>query len=219
MELLLRNNVPAEEQVKDPVRFIGTNGYKVIVVGNSITLHSPKPEIGWTGDFGMAASCEKADFIHRLYALCSERREIQMCILQASVFEKYYYRDFIFDEYRMAKNFAADCVILRISENVAPVPERSDIFLKRYKQLVRYVSKENAKLIFTTGFWKNEFADSVIRFAARECKAVLVELGDLGEDSSMRADGLFEHKGVAMHPGDKGMEAIAERIFSVMQRF
>jgi hypothetical protein len=35
----------------------------------------------------------------------------------------------------------------------------------------------------------------------------------------MRADGLFEHKGVAMHPGDKGMEAIAERIFSVMQRF
>ena len=43
MELLLNNNVPAEEQVKDPVRFIGTKGYKVLVVGNSITLHAPKP--------------------------------------------------------------------------------------------------------------------------------------------------------------------------------
>lgn len=91
MELLLNNNVPAEEQVKDPVRFIGTKGYKVLVVGNSITLHAPKPEIGWTGDFGMAASCKKADFVHRLYALCSEKKETQMCILQASVFEKYYF--------------------------------------------------------------------------------------------------------------------------------
>ena len=49
-----------------------------------------------------------------------------------------------------------------------------------------------------------------------DCKAELVELGDLGEDSTMRADGLFEHKGVAMHPGDRGMAAIAKRIFSVI---
>ena len=216
MKLLLSNNVPAKEQVKDPVRFIGTKGYKVLVVGNSITLHSPKPEIGWTGDFGMAASCKKADFVHRLYALCSEKKETQMCILQASVFEKYYFLDFIFDEYRKAKDFAADCVIFRISENVAPDPERSDIFLKRYKQLVQYVSRESTKLIFTTGFWKNGFADPLIRETAQEFKAELVELGDLGENSSMRADGLFEHKGVAMHPSDKGMEVIAERIFSVM---
>ena len=160
--------------------------------------------------------CEKADFVHRLYTLCSERGKTRMCILQASVFEKYYYRDFIFDEYRAAKDFAADCVIMRISENVAPVPKRSEIFLKRYKQFAGYLSGENAKLIFTTGFWKNEFADPIVKRAALDCKAELVELGDLGEDSAMRADGLFEHKGVAMHPGDRGMAAIAKRIFSVI---
>ena len=216
MELLLKNDVPVEDQVENPIRFIGEKGYKVLVVGNSITLHSPKPEIGWTGDFGMAASCEEADFVHRLYTLCSERGKTRMCILQASVFEKYYYRDFIFDEYRAAKDFAADCVIMRISENVAPASKRSDIFLKRYKQFAGYLSGENAKLIFTTGFWKNEFADPIIKRAALDCKAELVELGDLGEDSAMRADGLFEHKGVAMHPGNRGMAAIAKRIFSVI---
>lgn len=52
MELLLKNDVPVEDQVENPIRFIGEKGYKVLVVGNSITLHSPKPEIGWTGDFG-----------------------------------------------------------------------------------------------------------------------------------------------------------------------
>lgn len=83
MELLLRNNVPAEEQVKDPVRFIGTNGYKVIVVGNSITLHSPKPEIGWTGDFGMRQVVKRLILFidYTLYVLSAEKSKCVFCRL------------------------------------------------------------------------------------------------------------------------------------------
>jgi hypothetical protein len=39
---------------------------RVLVLGNSITQHGPSDAVGWTGDWGMAATSIEKDFVHVL---------------------------------------------------------------------------------------------------------------------------------------------------------
>jgi len=39
---------------------------RVLILGNSITIYSPAPQIGWYGDWGMAAGSKDKDFVHIL---------------------------------------------------------------------------------------------------------------------------------------------------------
>ena len=82
---------------------------------------------------------------------------------------------------------------------------------------MRYLNPtEHAKILLTTGFWRHP-GDAGIMELGEEFGFPLVQLGDLGEREEMKAIGLFEHTGVANHPGDRGMEEIARRIFNALQ--
>jgi hypothetical protein len=108
------------------------------------------------------------------------------------------------------KEFGADIIIFRLGENV----KRTDwpVFCEAAKNLIDYVNSKCGKVLITTCFWRNEILDEAIKELADANDFTLVDIGC--KDDSLMALGLFEHKGVAAHPGDEGMEFIANKIFA-----
>ena len=223
MDQMDKNTVPAKDQLWDDdcVYFTNTagKGKRILFVGNSITLHGIRPEIGWHGCWGMAASSKEKDYVH----LTMERvrqmdPDAAFCICQVADWERNFFRgEEILAQYAHARAFEADIIILRLVENCPKKDYEKQLFMTQYDGLMRYLdSTGSAKVIVTTGFWKHP-ADEAIRAWAKEHKHPLCDLGELGEQDEMKAVGLFEHTGVANHPGDVGMKAIADAIWAELQ--
>lgn len=224
MNQIDKNNVPAENQLKvnESVFFENRNGkgLKILFVGNSMTLHGYKPDIGWYGkDYGMAASEKKKDYVHLVMSEIKKNEpDASCCICQAAQWEVNYKqgeeRLSMYDE---ARDFDADIIVMRIIENCPTKDFESECFYNEYKKLIDYLNPDKkSKIILTTGFWKHP-GDAEIMRVGKERGYTTIYLGELGEDDDMKAVGLFEHEGVAAHPGDKGMKAIADLIFEAKE--
>ena len=218
------NTVSAENQIKNLPNpyYLGEekdNSYKILILGNSITRHGPLSEIGWENDWGMAASALEKDFVHILFEKLELAKKLPYFMVRsASKWETSYLNEGVLSSFEKEKAFNPDVIVFRLGENVVDVKneEQKIVFAQKIAELINYIGTKDTKIVYTTCFWENELVDEAIRLNAKE-KGCLVELCDLGKESTMRADGLFWHAGVAGHPGDKGMQAIAERIFESLK--
>lgn len=221
MEQIEKNTVEAKGQLKKNnfVTFENENGKgkKIMFVGNSITRHGRLPEIGWDRDWGMAASEKSKDYVHLMMdKFKKEYEDAAFCICQVAEWErKYKEGEKVLDEFSDARDFEADIIIMRAVENCPRDDFDKDLFKKQYESLISYLNPSGkAKIVMTTSFWKHTATEALKEFASEKNIPVAV-LEDLGEDDEMKAIGLFEHEGVANHPGDKGMQVIAERIYNL----
>ena len=141
--------------------------------------------------------------------------ESQIILAQAAEYERNYENEdaeSFLPWYEDAVNFKPNIIVMRIAENMPYENVDESKFKEGYLKLLSFFKRDtNAKVIFTGSFWKHP-ADKYIKMLAGEYGYPFIELGDLGELDEMKAAGLFEHSGVAAHPGDLGMQMIAERI-------
>lgn len=223
MSQLSKNTVSAKNQVKSKELIRCTDadngGVRVMFLGNSITFHGTKPEIGWYNSWGMAASAEEKDYVHILMRYVRKTNpDAAFCVCHGGKWERHYQEDIDFyDQYSAARDFGADVIIVRIIENCRAEDFDNKKFKKELMQFIKYLSgSKSPKLIFTTSFWKHP-GDIVVKELSKESESPLVSLGDLGQNEEMMAIGIFKHEGVSIHPGDKGMQAIADRIYSVLK--
>ena len=222
---LRKNTVNSKNQLADTdiVRFINPNGKgrRILFVGNSMTLHGICHEIGWKYECGMAASSKENDYVHIMIDEISETcDDCAFCICQVADWERRVFDGtFQFGSIQNAQDFCADIIIFRAIENCPWKNFENEMFVDELNRLFLFLSPENkTEIIMTTGFWKHPGNSAIIDYSER-CGLPLVDLEDLGELDEMKAIGLFEHEGVANHPGDLGMKHMADRIMKEAKRF
>jgi hypothetical protein len=202
-----------------------TNGLKkekkdktVLILGNSIVRHSPKPEIGWFGDWGMAASVKDSDFVHLLIRDIHQiDPAVKVKFKNIADFERN------FDTYSLSDLDSVrnpDILVMKISENVQDKKAMSDHFIRYYDKLIQAIaSRKRTMVVIVDGFWKKQQVNGLIEKYARRKKVPFVSIYDLSNDSTNMAIGRYEHKGVAAHPSDKGMRMIEQRIWNSVKGY
>jgi lysophospholipase L1-like esterase len=186
---------------------------RVLIVGNSITLHGPLPERGWKGNWGMAASAAEKDYVHLLSTQLKKLNPAVDIRLMIAVDFEQNYRTYDFASLKSFSDFAPDLVIMRIAENTN-LTTLND-YENRYARLITDLTSNNtnAKVICSTSFWKNsEEASYRIRNVARNRGYAIADLSDMFSDTSFNALSSFADTHVGIHPSDKGMKAIADKI-------
>ena len=214
-EDIIKNSVSAKGQTKYPcvINFAGEDATRVLFMGNSITLHEPAPAIGWNNNHGMAASSPECDYVHRVVAALEKKYgKVTYCIANVAKFERGYNDAEVIRSYTEAKNIRPEIVIFRLGENVNRDLIESYSLKDGLVEFFKYYAEGAKTVIVTDLFWYHEHICGALREAADELGFTFVSIKDLGEDNDNKAIGLFEHDGVARHPGDRGMQMIAKRI-------
>lgn len=213
------NTVSSVNQVASNISVTKSEGakLKVLFVGNSITLHAPAPQIGWHGDWGMAASSRETDYVHQTAADIEKKvGPIEYCIAQLSCWENEYYEGLrvLNEKFKFVRDFAADLVIIRIGENINRDTNKEINCKPFFDEMIKFVSGKNpnAQIIVTDNFWRIEVLNKIFEEVAVENGYTFCKIGDLEQDEKTMAIGQFEHKGVSLHPSDYGMRKIADRI-------
>ncbi len=198
---------------------------KILFLGNSITVHGPAPAIGWTGNWGMAASARDKDYVHQLLARISRASggTPKAMISNIADFERKLADFNIRKELKEELAFEADVVILAIGENASS--PKTDEARKRLADALGNLLAElkqhgHPKFFVRSQFWPDAEKDRLLKKASNDAGGIFVDLGRLGIDpaNSARSERQIEHAGVAGHPGDRGMAAIADELWRAMKQ-
>ena len=205
-------------QVKEDIKVVPLQFKNILILGNSITKHPPIPQVGWYGNWGMAASVQSKDFSH----IIGTALKSQMTPVNLSDFEMSHT---VFDLKNLEKYFVQtpDLIIVKLGENVLQTTD----FDKSFTKFISYIKEKapHAKIVIAGTFWQNDPVNKVLVAESQLRKIPFVKLQQLdiqinksfiGEDV-ISADGLkykITDQGVANHPGDVGMKNIAELILT-----
>ena len=226
MLLSIRLSVASDKQTKTIKKIASLKANKILFLGNSLTLHGPRPDINWSGNWGMAATAAENDYVHRLTrALNDHTREdlllgpantkgnggVENIRNIADVFERGY-RTYEASKLNRQLHWKADIVIIQCGENVPAKDFDATAFQKAFRTLLNDLKAASDPHIFVTGniLWGNTGLDKIKKKVCAEdpAKRTFVEISEYATD--------VPRYGPVGHPNDQGMKLIADTLFAAI---
>lgn len=201
---------------------------RILFLGNSLTLHGPKAEIGWSGNWGMAASAQDKDYVHLLSAAIGARTHSRLVLEAtpvdetkaaenvlniANILEREYTA---YEAARIRKqlDWKANIVVLQCGENVPSKGFDAEAFHKALQALLNDLRESSNPEIFVTGniLWGNPALDEIKRKVCAEDQVhrTFVDISDYQSNIPVN--------GPVGHPSDAGMKLIAETLFAAISK-
>ena len=120
-----------------------------------------------------------------------------------------------------------DLITIQLGENAREL----NTFESDFEYLITYIAQKspNAKIIVIGDVWESNGRDAMKKEAADKCGVTFIDMSEIKDNSIYQCgiksvvydyDGnphIVEHEGVAKHPGDSGMQYIADAIISTLE--
>ena len=202
--------------------------FNYLAIGNSLTLHGITSF--WWDNRGMAASETEKDYFHIVSRQLGDRiGKVFSLPYNFSMWEvQAHDRDETLANLDRFLSTKIDMITVQLAENASNL----DTYKEDYVSLLKYLKTycPNARILVVGDFWEKGDRDSLKEQACRECGIEYVSLegikgnkdcecglGTAVFDSEGRPH-IVGHEGVAAHPGDSGMAAIAGRILEAFDK-
>lgn len=185
---------------------------RITFVGNSLTQAGPMPTYGWQGFWGVAASQADKDYVHRVQLGITAHQgaiaEIQLIHSDLPYIDTQTYTEVV--------TFAPDLIVVEMGDNAAWETSQSE-FDSAYSTIRRAAPQAR---IIATGLWHgytDDIREARIQVAALSNGMEFVAIADLDTDANqVHSENRCSNYAVCWHPGDKGMQAIADRLLAVI---
>jgi hypothetical protein len=172
----------------------------------------------------MAASAAEKDYVHLVTAGLAPAPAAppKTMVRNIADFERNYENYDIGKELQEVLAFEAPLVFVAIGENVEePTSEEAQTkFEAAVVRLLEQLKRRGKPKIFVrSSFWPSAVKDGLMRKASMQAGATFIDISALGsqEANAARSERKFEHAGVAAHPGDRGMQAIADALLAAVR--
>ena len=195
-----------------------------LALGNSITWHPITTNV-WYSEWGMAATYEAYDYVHRIATYLSNLNnqfQLRQAVNIASWETSSNRGNLLSSLLDNVLTNDLEFISIQLGENVSNTSTLEEDF----EDLIRYIQTKcpRATILLIGQFWASDVKDNAKKLAARNTNVDFVDLSPYynleGMQSSLdtvyhKADGTeytINNSAVARHPSDNGMKMIAEEV-------